>query len=525
MRRPAQYTRVNALMTADLQESPYNTAQKIVRLLPALSGIAILVTNPWFTIVDDECAIVDAAFNPVRVTLSAFAQANGQHHHPPLSDIFLHYWLLLTHANLSLLRLPFPLFYVLGAYALGLAAKRLGGVSCELWVLGIVALWPYGFHYARVAAWYSFCFAAVSLLTLAYLRFMESRTRSNWIWLVVAILALVYSNYFGWVLVGFLALDSFLKYRDKLSKWWLSFTATAAAILILYLPIIRVFFVLIHKQGVFHVSPVSSAAFGAYTLYCTFVSESVGPWFWYLGIPACVAIGACLLLTLRLSPWTVKWFFLYYLAAFGTLVIAHIEEAKHIVLVGPWLILSIGVTIGTIGSGKGRNALILSMLVPGLIGWIGIVDRHLYAAPHWVEPWGEVAQESAAVVRNGGIVLGINPSFFCYLTYDLPADNPPGSGKIWGILPNTVRHSNVFTPEQWLQEGRPMAHNLLVVNGMHFDIPDEPSRQAENLIESACMLKSDRRLVYDAGAKWKRKFAPEMGERDWRVEVRSYSCP
>jgi hypothetical protein len=32
-------------------------------------------------------------------------------------------------------------------------------------------------------------------------------------------------------------------------------------------------------------------------------------------------------------------------------------------------------------------------------------------------------------------------------------------------------------------------------------------------------------LVHDPGAKWKEHFAPKIGQLEWRIEIRSYSCP
>ena len=493
--------------------------------LPILTAIAMLATNRWFTAVDDECALINTSFHPVSYTIGLFAEGEGQHRHPPLFDIFLHFWLVLTHANFHLLRLPFVLLYVLGAYALAHAAQQIGGSKSEIWVLGMVALWPYGFHYGRVAAWYSFCFAAVCLLTLAYLKFMDRPSAANWAWLVLAILAAVYSNYFCWVLVGCLAFDSWVRRREDSRRWWPVMLGTTLIVVLLYLPILHVFFHVLHKEGIFHFSPISSVAYGIYGLYCTFVSESVGPWFWYLGVPSGLAIALSLCLTLWLSPWPARRFFLYYVAAFSLLIVAGIKEAKELILVGPWLILAIGVTIGTIPAWNRRRALIASILVPGLIGWFGILDRNYYAAPHWVEPWPQIAQESAEVVHNGGIVIGVNPSFFFYLTYDLPADNPPGSGQVWGLLPDSVRHENVFAPYQWLAEGRPLQKKVVLVTGMQFFIPEEPTREARGWLDDTCKLQNDQKLVHDPGAVWKRRFSPETGQMDWRVEVRSYSCP
>jgi len=507
------------------REMPSKKLATVVSLLPILTGIAMLATNRWFTVVDDETALIDTAFHPASYTIFIFAHGIGQHRHPPLSDLFLHFWLVLTYANFHLLRVPFILLYVIGVYALGRAARILGGTKSELWVLGIGALWPYGFHYGRVAAWYCFCFAAVCVLTLAYLRFVEKPSFVRWTWLVLATLGAIYSNYFCWVLLACLAVDFWARRKGDFSRWWPLLLESILLIALLYYPIFHVFFYVLHREGIFHFSPVSTAAFATYSLYCTFVSESVGPWFWGFGVPAGAAIVCCLALTFRLSTWEAKRFFFYYLASFAILAVAGIEEPKHLVLVGPWLILAVGTTIGTTEVGNLRRLLIASILVPGLIGWFGILDRNFYAAPHWVEPWQAVAGQAAEIVRNGGLVIGNNPSFFFYLTYALPADTPSGSGRIWGLLPNSVRYPHVYTFAQWRQEGRPTSQQTWLVSGMHFDIPGESDSEDSAFLDSSCKLQADRKMVHDAGAKWKRQFAPDFGELDWRVEVRSYTCP
>ena len=93
----------------------------------AALGVTLMVTNPWFTAVDDEIAIVDVAANPAWQTIKLFLSGGGQHEHPPLSDLILHGWLWLTNGNSQWLRLPSVIFYLLGIWFLVRAARRIGG--------------------------------------------------------------------------------------------------------------------------------------------------------------------------------------------------------------------------------------------------------------------------------------------------------------------------------------------------------------------------------------------------------------
>src|SRR5271169_161891 len=74
-------------------------------LLPALA-IAMVLSNPWFTVIDDEAFIIDRAAKPIYQTIQLFLSGVGEHQHPPLYDLLLHGWLRLTSGNMHLLRLP-----------------------------------------------------------------------------------------------------------------------------------------------------------------------------------------------------------------------------------------------------------------------------------------------------------------------------------------------------------------------------------------------------------------------------------
>ena len=57
-------------------------------------GLVVLVgTDRWFSLLEDETTIVSLARQPVTETVGAFWNGPGQHRHPPLSDILLHFWL------------------------------------------------------------------------------------------------------------------------------------------------------------------------------------------------------------------------------------------------------------------------------------------------------------------------------------------------------------------------------------------------------------------------------------------------
>ncbi|HZP34546.1 MAG TPA: hypothetical protein VFB23_14405 [Candidatus Acidoferrales bacterium] len=62
-------------------------------------GLALFLTNRWFPAVDDECAIIDRAAQPLLQIVRLYVLGYGEHEHPPLYDLILHGWLRLTDGN------------------------------------------------------------------------------------------------------------------------------------------------------------------------------------------------------------------------------------------------------------------------------------------------------------------------------------------------------------------------------------------------------------------------------------------
>ena len=120
------------LIAAPTQTEPFAPKLSFLRYLGIETRIAIVLlafgatlmaSNRWFTPVDDEVAIIDVAATPALATMKLFLSGGRQHAHPPLSDLMLHEWLWLTDGNIHLLRLPSIVFYLLGAWFLGQAAR------------------------------------------------------------------------------------------------------------------------------------------------------------------------------------------------------------------------------------------------------------------------------------------------------------------------------------------------------------------------------------------------------------------
>jgi hypothetical protein len=490
----------------------------------AIFGAVLMATNPWFTAVDDEVVIVDVAAKPFLQTVNAFLGGTGQHEHPPLSDLVLHAWLWLTDANLHWLRLPSVIFYLLGAWFLVQAARRIAGDRAGYSTLAIILLWPYGFHFGRIAGWYAFTFMLISILTFFYLQYVEDPTLKRWLPIAICALALVYTNYFAWAVLGCIGLDLISRFwRD--TRKWVVFIPTAALLLVANLPILAAFLREIRHGA--HPAPLgaSSIAIGIYNLYCLFVSESVAPWIWIPGIAAGLAIACALALTLVYTPPASRRFFLYFFALLGAMTFVQIGNTKRSLMISPWLLLPIGAAVAAASWPSARRALAASLVLIAAIGWYGIFARDLYAAPHWIEPWQQVARQAAQDAGTDGVIVGNNPSFFFYLTYLLPATNPTAQGHFSGYLPTTVHTPGVYSAQQWIDAGQPMARTVMLVNGLSFQVPGATIEDLQTILNARCKQTDEQRLVHDSGAEWKREYQPITGQRAWRTQVTTYSCP
>lgn len=491
-----------------------------------LLGLAMVATDPWFAHIDDECAIIEAAKHPVRQTVGLFLHGTGQHEHPPLYDLILHGWLRITGARMRLLRLPAVLFFLAGLWALGQAAAEMEGHSSASKMVWIGALWPYGFHFGRLAGWYSFSFLLVALLTWAYVCFVKVPTRARWVWMFMSALALVYANYFAWALLGCLAIDFAVLHRQELATVWRPIVGTGLLLVVAYLPLWRPFW----REVMAGVQPggghtwLGSLLSGVYNLYTMFVSESVGPWFWALSVPAGLGIAACLLVTCLQAPSASQRFFIYFVLLLASMTVLGIGNVRRLLLIAPWLLLPVAAALAITGNAYRRGVLALSLALVAAVGWYGIATRRYYGAPRWVEPWTELALEGAETVRQGGVVIADSTPFFFNLRYALAAGQANRIDCTFGPSPSTLGSDRVYDPVQWRTAGNPIGQHTLLIKGLHFGTPEGPMQETELWLDQRCALEGESRLVPDPGWKAKQRYFPQFRQLPWRIEARLYNC-
>jgi hypothetical protein len=207
----------------------------------------------------------------------------------------------------------------------------------------------------------------------------------------------------------------------------------------------------------------------------------------------------------------------------GGMALIGILYPPRLVVFAPWLLLPIAVAIGKVQNTMWRFGIALSLGVIGAVGWYGIYDHRYYATPRFFEPWQTVAGEAAFAARNGATVIGNNQSFFFYLTYAL---HIPESGSRWrfvGIVPDAVQYPNVWRAGDWENAGRPLTAAVFWVLGMP-SAPNGEMIHAADWLNSHCGARTVRHLDRDPSYDSKQKYAPEIGQLPWSIEIREYSC-
>ena len=488
-----------------------------------LLGAGMLYSDRRFTFIDDETLILDAAAQPVKVTLAAFRTGLGQHEHPPLYDLLLHFWLRLTGGAFVLLRVPAIIFFLLGLWLLSRAAQRLGGEKSATALVWIGALWPYGFHFGRLAGWYSLSFLLISGLTWAYLRYCDSSSPRHWVVVCAFALALVYTNYFGWALLGLLGIDQSIRNRKQPGTVQ-RLTLTAAALLIGFAPLWRAFATELSGGTNFHQSWKVLILNAGYNVYVLGVSEAMAPWFWRFGIPATIAVASSLLLVFFSIRGGTRRFLIFGALLVAAMAVIGILMTKRLMLVAPWFLLPTAVAVGTLEKRYWRVALAISLVGTAGIGWYGTLVRTYYAAPRFIEPWAELASESAGALREGATVLTNSESYFFYLTYALQAPSSVRPWRFSGVLPDHVHYPQVWGAYRWAAAGRPISSYVLWVRGMSPPSQAQALNEADDWLSHRCGDRVDRYLVRDPGYVWKQRFFPQLGELPWRIEIHQYIC-
>jgi hypothetical protein len=498
-------------------------------ILAALAWL-LVSSNHWLSFIEDETTIINDSVMPVRQMLASFWSGAGLHEHPPLFEMIYHFWLRASGGSFDWLRVPSILFYLVGLWFLARIGNRLGGEESGRVVLWIAALWPYGFHYGRLAAWYSLTFMCVSGVTLAYLRLIDRPSKLRWLAFLAIAAALVWSNYFGWAILACLAFDYCWRERESFSRAIRPLAASAAFLAAIYIPLWRAFFHELSASEVFTHSLSGRILNGGYSLYVLLVSESVAPWFKQFGIPAAVCVFACIAVVIIFASSDARRLILYSLFLIGAMALAGIANAKRLLPLAVWILVAIGVALVKMPRGIPRRILAASLAGIFFIGWYGIYARidgghNYYAAPRFVEPWAGVAETAATRVRFDWNVVSNSQTFFFYLTYALHAPAQQGRWRYQGTLTQSVSDPHVFDAGDWLDAGFPITPEVYFVRGAPGPLESSPAWEAEQWLRKHCTTEYEQLLVPDPAAALKSRYIPEAGGLPLRIRTFEFSCP
>ena len=489
-----------------------------------LLGALLLSTNHWFSIQEDEVLIVRGALDPLKDILGKYMFGTGMHTHPPLSEIFMHEWLAWTGGSLAWLRLMNIGFYLAGIWVLARAANLLGGPNAGPTLAWAAVLWPFGFHSGWLFGWFTFAFFVVAVLTYAYLQFLERLNFRSWLWMVLAAVALLWTNYYGWVFIACLALDFLLRHGRLTREFAFRYFGTLVLLVILFSPLIPALLAAIAKRSADNTRSLPVLiAYAIWNVYAMIASESIAPWHFAFSIPVGLAIACSLILTLRFAPEKARRLLIGFVVLVAGLTINGQIGTKRDLLIVPWLFLPVTVTLATL-NGRRKQLMLGTVALAFGLGWFGIFARSYYGTLRLFEPWQEVSQSVAEELQHGAGVVAYHPIFFFHLTYDLGLTKHGTEERLDGVLPTAVKDSRVFNAVQFIESGFPARPEMIYVKAAGFIERQETAKPAEEWLETHCRLLDTHGYLPDPYSELKLRFGEDKGHLPYRIEVRKYDC-
>jgi hypothetical protein len=487
-------------------------------LLLCLTAL-LLLTNPWFGLIDDEAYQVGSAAQPLSIVATQF-KTDAAQLHPPLPDILLHSWLTLTENSLTLLRIPSILFFVLGIWICACTAKKVAGATAASATIILGVLWPYGFHFGRYAVWLPFCFFQLACVTWAYLRWLERPSFARLFWFVFTALALLYTNFMGWAFLAALGLDLLFRRELRSQTYWSQLAIAVVVLVAAYAPLWPQFLQLLED----HIPAISATIFLTflYSLYVLVVSESIAPWVPGLSVPLILGLVVCSLVILFKAARFARLLYASMLVLALVLALSGEINQKRVMPLGAWLLISAGIALATIPP-RWRRTLIFGFTVIGVVAWFGILSRRFYSTPRLFEPWQQIAQTAAASVYSHELVIGSHPAFLLYLTRDLMKAEGVSASHFHGNYGEQVQHPGVFHVADWIAAGHPTAPRVLFVASL-YGTDFDSTMDAAAWLDRHCSCANSEKLVKNPQYELKSELFGPSQASPWRIEVSRFVC-
>jgi hypothetical protein len=494
---------------------------------PVALAYAVLLwcTNPFYAIADDEAAILALATTPVSTTLRLIASGHGQHEHPPLYDVLLHGWLEITEYQLSMTRIPAALFTAAGILFCAWAAHLLAGRQAGRWTLVLGVAWPLGFHFGRLAAWYSFCFMLVALLTAAYVRLLQSPNIASLAACSFAGWLLILTNYFGFVLLGVLGLHLVASNSRARVLPWSRLVSAVVLLCTAYGPVWGALFQRANV-GVQHGNaPLPALMNLAFSVVTLVISEAVAPWWIPWGVIGVAAVGAALALTVVQVRGVSAVLLAGLLFSLVLMTFTGILFTKRLMFLGPWLLIPMGVAAARATPGRLRTLHQCALAAVQALAVAGIVERQHYSSLRFVEPWHEVAEEQLANLEKGETVVTNNPTLLFEITWVLALRSRlPEESFANALAQVPTRFPSLAVPckadDALFVPGR----TTWWIQGQSEPADLDCQQRAAERMDGLCQRKEEKRLLRDSGYDLKARWFPSAHQIPWRMTIRQYTC-
>lgn len=490
-----------------------------VFVLLALYAAFMVATNHRLTILDDEAIILTVANYPPATMLRTFFSGYGQHEHPPLSDLLLHEWLIVTHHSLAWTRVSAVVFYIAGLLILAQCGKLLGHARGYWAVLLFGVFWPFGYFYARIAGWYCFCFLLVALLTWLYLRLVQQPSNRRWVWFTVVGGMLLWSNYYGVAILLVLLADLLLFHRDGLRPRVL--LLSCGLLILSFVPLLRALLFDAHVTVNPQATPLSVSLLKAgYVLFALLASVAVAPWFLWWSIP--IAFAAVALLVLLLINQASRRFVIYFLLLIAGLLLTNHLDLKRLLFTTPWMILAIALAFSR-SSPRAAAAIGSAVSLICLLGWTGITTGTHPATGNFYEPWQNVAGVTAREALRGSIIVSDSGPYFFYLNHALGLSATPAHKTFLGEDAYRSRGTTVY--RDGFPAGVQPSGSIIAVEGADTVNKLQGIEDTRRQLAAACSLISSEKSTPDPAIQFKGLLGPSIPLLPYRVIVERFSCP
>lgn len=484
----------------------------------------MLVSNTRYSIIDDEALTTSIAEHPVISTIRSVLTASYPDEHPPFSDILLHGWLLLTHSSFFALRIFANLFYIASTVVLGLAARRISGSRAYWAVLLLAFLWPFAYHYGRIAGWYTVAIFLLSALTLAYTAILADRNGRQWFIFGTISVLLIWTNYFSVVLLLLFCADLLIFHRSIARRHISAIAFTTVAVILSFLPLLNeVFSLSAEHVKSYGASPLRNAlALAGYPIYAIFASVAIAPWYLPLSIP--VAIGSvALVISVFFSPGR-RWM-IYFSIALVLLILTQLLTVKRITFLLPWFFLAIGLAVA---QPNRRNSLVAGSAAALIIGcgFAAIASGHHYATSNLLEPWQQVARIVADDARNGATVISVNPPFFFNLDDQLGvlSDLQVSDGPYVGADVYRRRGYTILDAGFPLDQANTLRGKVVIVLGSGTFDDVTALNLLNDALSARCRVLGRFNSTPDPALAWKQRYTRGVPILAYRVRVIWYDC-